>query len=124
MYDLTPIIEAVAALTGVVITCVLVPFIRSKTTAEQQKEINAWVKIAVAAAEQIFKGSGRGEEKKQYVIAWLKERGFTVDEAELDALIEAAVYELNQGIIPIEGVTLEAVTEITDTTVKEAADHE
>lgn len=124
MYDLTPIIEAVAALTGVVITCILVPFIRSKTTAEQQKEINAWVKIAVSAAEQIFKGSGRGEEKKQYVIAWLKERGFTVDEAELDALIEAAVYELNQGIIPIEGVTLEAVTEITDTTVKEAADHE
>ena len=124
MYDLTPIIEAVAALIGVVITCILVPFIRSKTTAEQQKEINAWVKIAVSAAEQIFKGSGRGEEKKQYVIAWLKERGFTVDEAELDALIEAAVYELNQGIIPIEGGTLEAVTEITDTTVKEAADHE
>ena len=124
MYDLTPIIEAVADLTGVVFTCILVPFIRSKTTAEQQKEINAWVKIAVSAAEQIFKGSGRGEEKKQYVIAWLKERGFTVDEAELDALIEAAVYELNQGIIPIEGVTLEAVTEITDTTVKEAADHE
>lgn len=124
MYDLTPIVEAIAALIGVTITCILVPFIRSKTTAEQQKEINAWVKIAVAAAEQIFTGSGRGEEKKEYVIAWLKERGFTVDEAELDALIEAAVYELNQGIIPIEGVTLEAVTEITDTTVKEAADHE
>lgn len=124
MYDLTPIVEAIAALIGVVITCILVPFIRSKTTAEQQKEINAWVKIAVSAAEQIFKGSGRGEEKKQYVIAWLKERGFTVDEAELDALIEAAVYELNQGIIPIDGVTLEAVTEITDTTTKEAADHE
>lgn len=122
MYDLTPIIEAVAALIGVVITCILVPFIRSKTTAEQQKEINAWVKIAVSAAEQIFKGSGRGEEKKQYVIAWLKERGFTVDENELDALIEAAVYELNQGIIPIEGVTIETTTEITED--KEAADHE
>lgn len=122
MYDLTPIIEAVAALIGVVITCILVPFIRSKTTAEQQKEINAWVKIAVSAAEQIFKGSGRGEEKKQYVIAWLKERGFTVDENELDALIEAAVYELNQGIIPIEGVTIETTTEITED--KEEADHE
>ena len=122
MYDLTPIIEAVAALTGVVITCILVPFIRSKTTAEQQKEINAWVKIAVAAAEQIFTGSGRGEEKKEYVIAWLKERGFTVDENELDALIEAAVYELNQGIIPIEGVTIETTTEITED--KEETDHE
>lgn len=122
MYDLTPIIEAVAALIGVVITCILVPFIRSKTTAEQQKEINAWVKIAVSAAEQIFKGSGRGEEKKQHVIAWLKERGFTVDENELDALIEAAVYELNQGIIPIEGVTIETTTEITED--KEETDHE
>ena len=122
MYDLTPIIEAVAALIGVVITCILVPFIRSKTTAEQQKEINAWVKIAVSAAEQIFKGSGRGEEKKQYVIAWLKERGFTVDENELDALIEAAVYELNQGIIPIEGVTIETTTEIAED--KEETDHE
>ena len=122
MYDLTPIVEAIAALIGVVITCILVPFISSKTTAEQQKEINAWVKIAVAAAEQIFTGSGRGEEKKEYVIAWLKERGFVVDEGELDALIEAAVYELNQGIIPIEGVTLEATTEITEE--KEEADHE
>ena len=122
MYDLTPIIEAVAALIGVVITCILVPFIRSKTTAEQQKEINAWVKIAVSAAEQIFKGRGRGEEKKQYVIAWLKERGFTVDENELDALIEAAVYELNQGIIPIEGVTIETTAEITED--KEETDHE
>lgn len=122
MYDLTPIVEAIAALIGVTITCILVPFIRSKTTAEQQKEINAWVKIAVAAAEQIFTGSGRGEEKKEYVIAWLKERGFVVDEGELDALIEAAVYELNQGIIPIEGVTLEATTEITEE--KEETDHE
>lgn len=122
MYDLTPIIEAVAALIGGDSTCILVPFIRSKTTAEQQKEINAWVKIAVSAAEQIFKGSGRGEEKKQYVIAWLKERGFTVDENELDALIEAAVYELNQGIIPIEGVTIETTTEITED--KEETDHE
>ena len=89
MYDITPIIEAVAALIGVIVTCVLIPFIKSKTTASQQAEINAWVKIAVSAAEQIFKGSGRGEEKKQYVIAWLKERGVTVNENELDALIEA-----------------------------------
>lgn len=122
MYDITPIIEAVAALIGVIITCVLIPFIKSKTTAEQQKEINAWVKIAVSAAEQLYKGQGRGKEKKQYVINWLKERGITVDEAALDALIEAAVHELNQGIIPLDGITLEATTEITEH--KEETDHE
>lgn len=122
MFDITPIIEAVAALIGVIITCVLIPYIKSKTTTEQQKEINAWVKIAVSAAEQLFTGSGRGEEKKAYVIAWLKERGITVDEAELDALIEAAVYELEQGLIPLEGITIEATTEVTES--KEDSDHE
>ena len=122
MFDITPIIEAVAALIGVIITCVLIPYIKSKTTTEQQKEINAWVKIAVSAAEQLFTGSGRGEEKKAYVIAWLKERGITVDEAELDALIESAVYELEQGLIPLEGIAIEATTEVTES--KEDSDHE
>ena len=122
MFDITPIIEAVAALIGVIITCVLIPYIKSKTTTEQQKEINAWVKIAVSAAEQLFTGSGRGEEKKAYVIAWLKERGITVDEAELDALIEAAVYELEQGLIPLEGIAIEATTEVTES--KKDSDHE
>ena len=75
------------------------------------------MKIAVSAAEQIFKGSGRGEEKKQYVIAWLKERGFTVDENELDALIEAAVYELNQG-------TLQKVREAVSDSYSYSSDYE
>jgi hypothetical protein len=108
-FDITPIIEAVIALAGVVVSCVLIPYIKSKTTAEQQKEINAWVKIAVSAAEQIYVGSGRGEEKKAYVIKWLREHGITVDEAKLDALIEAAVYELTngEGLIIVEGATEE-----------------
>lgn len=93
-------------LAGAIITCVLVPYIKSKTTAEQQKEINAWVKIAVSAAEQIYTGSGRGEEKKAYVLEWLRSHGVTVDDEKLDAMIEAAVYELTQGIIPLEGVAI------------------
>lgn len=106
-FDITPIVEAVVAVVCAVVTCVLIPYIKSKTTTEQQKEINAWVKIAVAAAEQIYKGQGRGEEKKEYVLAWLREHGVTVDEAKLDAMIEAAVYDLSQGIIPLEGVVVE-----------------
>lgn len=113
MIDITPIIEAVFALIGVVITVIVIPYIKSKTTAAEQQEINAWVKIAVAAAEQIYKGSGRGEEKKQYVLNWLKEHGITVDEGAIDALIEAAVYELNNGIIPVEdAITLLSKSEL------------
>lgn len=103
MFDITVIIEAVFALLAAVITAIVIPYIKSKTTTSQQAEINAWVKIAVTAAEQIYNGSGRGAEKKAYVLNWLREHGITVDAEKLDALIEAAVYDLtNNGLIAIE----------------------
>ncbi len=105
-FDITPIVEAVVAVVCAVVTCVLIPYIKSKTTAEQQAEINAWVKIAVSAAEQIYSGSGRGEEKKAYVVEWLRSHGITLDSEKLDAMIEAAVYELKQGILLADGVTI------------------
>lgn len=105
-FDITPIVEAVVAIVCAVVTCVLIPYIKSKTTAEQQAEINAWVKIAVSAAEQIYSGSGRGEEKKAYVVEWLRSHGITLDSEKLDAMIEAAVYELKQGILLADGVTI------------------
>lgn len=98
MTDITPIIEAVFALAGVVITAVVIPYIRSRTSAQQRAEINAWVRIAVSAAEQVYAGSGRGAEKKAYVLEWLAAHGVTVDEGKLDAMIEAAVLELNNSI--------------------------
>lgn len=97
--DITTIIEAVFALASAVITAIVIPYIKSRTTAQQQAEINAWVKIAVAAAEQIYTGSGRGEEKKAYVLNWLAEHGITMDEDRINALIEAAVYDLNHGLL-------------------------
>lgn len=97
--DITTIIEAVFALAAAVITAIVIPYIKSRTTAQQQAEINAWVKIAVAAAEQIYTGSGRGEEKKAYVLNWLAEHGITMDEERINALIEAAVYDLNHGLL-------------------------
>lgn len=96
--NITPIFKAVVGLLATIITFVIVPYIKSKTTAEQQKRINEWIKIAVAAAEQIYKGVGRGEEKKAYVLAYLAEHGITLDEATIDAMIEAAVYALNNGL--------------------------
>lgn len=103
--DITTIIEAVFALIAAVITAIVIPYIKSRTTAQQQEQINAWVRIAVTAAEQIYVGSGRGDEKKEYVVAWLQEHGVTVDESKLDALIEAAVYNLKTGFIAVGELT-------------------
>ena len=97
--DLTPIINAILALVAVLITCYLIPWIKSKTTAQQQAEINAWVKIAVQAAEQLFVGSGQGAVKKAYVLEFLENKGFKIDTAELDKMIEAAVLAVNKGVL-------------------------
>lgn len=104
MFDITPIVEAIIGLVAVVITSIVIPYIRKKTTTEQQKELVAWVKIAVAAAEQIYTGSGRGVEKKLYVVEWLVDHNITVDTNKIDALIESAVYELNNAAVIIEPV--------------------
>ena len=104
MTDITPIIEAVFALLSAIITAVVIPYIKNRTTAQQQAEINAWVRIAVTAAEQVYKGTGRGEEKKAFVLEWLKSHGVTVDMEKLDALIESAVYDINNGLITLEEV--------------------
>ena len=100
MIDITPIIQAVITLIGVVLTSLVVPLIRSKTTAAQQEEINGWVRVAVAAAEQLYKGQGRGPEKLAYVRDWLAKQGITMDTDKLESMIEAAVYELtNSGLL-------------------------
>ena len=92
--DLTSIANAVIALIAAIITAFVIPWIRSKTTAVQFEKIKMWVTVAVEAAEQIYTGSGRGEEKKAYVVEFLNSKGFKIDAETLDKLIEAAVFNL------------------------------
>lgn len=94
-FDITPIVRAVFALIAAIITAIVIPYIKSRTTAQQREQMFAWVKIAVSAAEQIFTGSGRGAEKKAYVLDWLNAHGMTADESTLDAMIESAVHDMN-----------------------------
>lgn len=97
MTDITPIVAIVIALIFAVITIIIAPWIKSRTTSEQLKQIMSWVNIAVLAAEQLFKGIGRGEEKKQYVLDFLKSKGYYIDAEKIEAMIEAEVAKLNGG---------------------------
>lgn len=91
------IVKIIIPILGAVVTYILVPWIKEKTTAEQQKNIKFLVQVAVNAAEQIFEEAGQGDKKKQYVIDFLNSKGINITEKELDILIEAAVFELNKG---------------------------
>lgn len=93
--DLTPILIALLILVAVLIICYLIPWIKTKTTAQQRENIYFWVKMACSAAEQLYK-SGEGQKKKQYVLEFLHSKELTVDEDELDKMIEAVVLEINK----------------------------
>lgn len=101
--DLTSIINAVIALIAAIISAVLIPWIRSRTSAAQFEKIKMWVEIAVEAAEQLYNGEGRGAEKKAYVIEFMNAKGFKIDMESLDKLIEAAVFNL-PSYFAVEGI--------------------
>lgn len=94
--DLTQIIVAILTLAISMVSAFLIPYIKTKVTTEQFNTIKLWVQVAVQAAEMLYVGSGRGEEKKQYVLDFLKSKGFTLNMEEIENLIEAAVLELKQ----------------------------
>lgn len=92
----TDVIVALIGLLGAVLTVVIVPLVRSKTTEKQRENIYTIIKSAVWAAEQILKREDpTGEVRKQYVIDYLLGKGVKLDLADLDVMIEAAVKELN-----------------------------
>lgn len=87
--------KVVIPILSILITTFLVPYIREKTSKEQRETALILVQAAVMAAEQIFNQKGQGQEKKIFVLNFLKDRGLKITEAELDVLIEASVKELN-----------------------------
>lgn len=92
------ILSLVLTIIGLVVTYYVIPILRRKVSYEKLSIIEMWVNIAVAAAEQM-KVAGLlpdGQEKKDFVLQFIKDKGITITEQELDALIEAAVYEINK----------------------------
>lgn len=95
MMNIEIIIKIILPILGAIITYLIVPLVKQKTTKEQRENIYFWVKVAVAAAEQIYKEKGQGKLKKEYVVDFLVSKGINITIQELDVLIEAAVKELN-----------------------------
>lgn len=94
MIDLTPLLQALITLAAAIITAVLVPWIRQKYGEAKLTQITTWARAAAAAAERLYEGSGRGEEKLEYVLSFLESKGFGVDRESLEKIVEAELYGL------------------------------
>lgn len=114
MIDLTEVVVAVLTLIISLIAAYLIPYIKAKVSGEKLETAKVWVKIAVQAAEMIFKGNDEGAAKKKYVQDVLKNMGFSINIDQVEHLIESAVWELNEGLF-LGGVEVVQGIDVDDT---------
>ncbi len=100
-FDLTEIFEGIIMLLSAIVTTFIIPVLRQKLGDEKREKLLFWIKTAVAAAEQLY-GSKTGQQKKDYVVAFLLSKGIVVDIDEVTALIESEVYKLTKAKDKIE----------------------
>lgn len=95
--DLTLIIRGVIMILAGIITAFVVPLLKNKLSVQQMDILYTLVNSGVHAAEQLFY-SDQGQEKYNFVLNYLRERGYNVDDEALQGdfkvMIEAAVKEL------------------------------
>lgn len=85
----------VMSLAVVVVTRYLVPYLKARLSAANQEELIQLIENLVQAAEQLFAGEKMGEQKKEYVVNALSEKGVLITES-VNAMIESAVYSLDK----------------------------
>lgn len=92
------LIVALIPVIGAIITGFIVPYIKSKANAQQLETINKWIVNAVNASEVLFKESGTGTEKREYVIKFIQDmfnkNKEIITEDQIRILLEAAWKEM------------------------------
>lgn len=92
------LMELAVIVVVIVLTRYLIPWFKSNTAINENAILIDLVNAAVMYAEQTMTG---GKVKKEAVTDLIKkelaERGITITDDQIDALIEAAVFAMNQG---------------------------
>ena len=94
------IVRAVLVICIMVLVRYAVPFLKSKINGTELEWIYDWAVKAVKAAEQTNLGEHNGSYKKAIVKEFLqniaKEKNLSITDAQLENLIESAVYAMKQ----------------------------
>ena len=93
------ILKIVVSVSAALISAYVIPLLKQKIAEIKDRRLLDAVKTAVRAAEQTIKGSGMGNVKKDevltFVTMWLFDQGINITDKQLDQLIEAAVFSMN-----------------------------
>lgn len=83
----------------VIITSVIVPYVRGKISSEKIEIYSYWASLVVDCAEMIYKEKGSGKTKKEYATTVLNsiinKNKTVLTEEQINALIESAVKAMN-----------------------------
>jgi LL-H family phage holin len=93
------IVRIIVVAICLLISGIVLPYIKTLKDFKEMDLITKTINMAVKAAEQTIKGSGKGQlkkaEVKEVVNAWLSKVGITVSDELIDVIIEDAVYVMN-----------------------------
>ena len=104
--DVTQVFLALMGVLGALITGFVIPWLRSKTTREQQEMINFWLTAAIEAAEQNPALRNKtGAEKKAYVLKFLESKHLMLSPQEVDIALESFVKNVKDGILTVDKTT-------------------
>lgn len=93
-FDVTKILLLLIEILGMIASTYLIPWLKTKLDTAKLEKMNKWVAIGVSAAQQLYTQE-QWAEKKQYVVDFLKTKGYNADLQEVDAAIEAEVIRLH-----------------------------
>lgn len=91
---------AIISIAGALVSAYLVPWLKTKISAQDMETITFWVRFAVRCADQLFTPE-EWEKKKSYVMAYIIDKcaqlGLKLSEEDINTLIEASVNQLHHG---------------------------
>lgn len=93
------VIRIIAVDIFLLVSGIVLSYIKTFKDFKEMDLIVKTINMAVKAAEQTIKGSGKGQikkaEVKEVVNTWLSKVGITVSDELIDVIIEDAVYVMN-----------------------------
>ena len=100
VFDFTDLVIAVLGILGTVITVKVIPWIRLSINKEELEKALMWASVAVKAAEQLAKtGEIKMEERKDYAMKYLLDKGIKLDIDQISNIVESFVLELPELVL-------------------------
>ncbi len=95
MTDITTVLMLIVEIAALLISVLLIPYIKEKRGAAKLGQLDKWLEIACNAAEEAArKGLIDKAAKYGYALEFLEARGITFDAKAMQAMIDAKVWEL------------------------------